>query len=220
MTTVECQEHESLKAFTATVFRRILKRPALPVIVFLVSALAAGAAFAQAAPPPASIDGTISAMTMSSITLTAADGSSKSVSLPKGVLVLERTSATLSDIQKGDAMGVTAHRAEGGVLTATEINIFSAELWKVVRKGQFPMQQPGQIMTNAVVSAYAAKGDTHALTMKYGNETYPIVVTDSTEIYRLTAVKRSLVKEGMHVLVRGVAKADGSIAAGSVSFDG
>lgn len=198
---------------------KAFKRPALPVLVFLVSALAAGAAFAQAA-PPSSIDGTVSAMTMTSITLTAADGSSKSVSLPKGTLVLERTSATLSDIKKGDAMGVTAHRAEGGVLTATEINIFSAELWKVVRKGQFPMQQAGQIMTNALVTSYAAKANGHTLDMKYKDLSTTIAVPDSTIIHRLLTKALADVKQGMHILVRGTANPDGSFKAASVSFEG
>jgi hypothetical protein len=159
-------------------------------------------------------------MTMTSMTLTAADGSSKSVSLPKGILVLERTSATLSDIRAGDAMGVTAHRAEGGVLTASEINIFSAELWKVVRKGQFPMQQPGQIMTNALVTSYAAKASGHTLDMKYNDFTTTIAVPDDTIIHRLVTKNLSDVKEGMHILVRGSPNPDGSFKAATVSFEG
>jgi len=198
---------------------KAFKRPALPVLAFFVCALAAGAAFAQAV-PPASMDGTVAAVTTTGLTLTAADGSSKSVSLPKGLLVLERTSAALSDIKKGDAMGVTAHRAEGGVLTATEINIFSAELWKVVRKGQFPMQQPGQIMTNALVTSYAAKANGHTLDMKYNDFTTSIAVPDGAVIHRLVTKRLSDVKQGMHILVRGSANPDGTFKAATVSFEG
>ncbi|HVO40198.1 MAG TPA: hypothetical protein VMV03_14305 [Spirochaetia bacterium] len=194
-------------------------RPALPVFLIVLGAVAAGMAFAQAA-PPASIDGTVSAMTMSSLTLTAADGTTKKVSLPKGILVLERTSATLSDIKKGDAMGVTAHRAEGGELTATEINIFSAELWKVVKKGQWPMQQPGQIMTNALVTSYAARANGHTLDMKYKDVSTTIAVPDDTVIHRLLTKALADVKQGMHILVRGSANPDGSFKAASVSFEG
>jgi len=201
---------------------KALFRPATPVLVILMALLLTGAAvagFAQAAMTVA-VDGTVASISAGQITLTAADGSTKSAMLSAGTMILERSKATLTDIKEGDAMGVTAHRAEDGNMTATAINIFPAELWKVVRKGQFPMQQPGQIMTNALVSAYAAKGDSHALTMKYGDETYPIVVPDSTEMYRLSSVEKSLVKEGMHVLVRGSANSDGSITAAVVSFDG
>ncbi len=197
-------------------------RPALPVFFLLVVSLLAGASvagFAQAA-MTTSIDGTVTAVTSTTLTLTAADGSAKTATLPKGVLVLERTSATLADIATGDAMGVTAHRAEGGMLTATEINIFSAELWKVVRKGQFPMQQPGQIMTNALVTAYAPKTNGHTLSMKYGSLDTTIDVPDDAVIHRLVTVDLSSVKQGMHVLVRGSQNADGSITAAAVSYDG
>jgi len=196
-------------------------RPAMPVLAISVALLLAGAAaagFAQAA-VPVSIDGTVTSISATQITLTAADGSTKSAAVSPGTLALERRSATLSDIREGDAMGVTTHRAEDGAMTATAINIFSAELYKVVKKGQFPMQQPGQIMTNAVVTAFLAKGDTHALTMSYNGEKFPIVVPGSAEVHRLVTVSLAMVKAGMHVLVRGSPNADGSIKAAVVSFD-
>ena len=204
------------------VFMKTHIRPARPVVFLIVTLLMAGAAaagFAQAA-LAVSVDGTIASVSGGRITLTAADGSTKNATLSAATMILERHKATLSDIQKGDAMGVTTHRAADGNMTATAINIFPAVLYKVVKKGQFPMQQPGQIMTNALVDAYVAKGDTHALTMKYGSETFPIVVPDSAEIFRLVPVDKSMVKAGMHVLVRGSANADGSIKAAFVSYDG
>jgi Domain of unknown function (DUF5666) len=196
-------------------------RPAVPVLIVSMALLLAGGAvagFAQAA-KPVFIDGTVTSMTATQITLTAPDGSTKNVTLPPGTLALERQNATLSDIKRGDAMGVTAHRAEDGTMTATIINIFPAQLYKVVQKGQFPMQQPGQIMTNAVVSAFVAKGSTHALTMKYGSESFPIVVPEGAEVHRLVPVSLSLVKTGMHILVRGSPNADGSLTAATVMFD-
>ena len=197
-------------------------RPVAPVILIAgVIFLAGGAVvgFAQAA-MAAAIDGTVASISAGQITLTASDGSTKSAVLSSTTIILERTKVSLDDIKKGDAMGVTAHRAEDGNMTATIINIFPAELWKVVKKGQFPMQQPGQIMTNAVVNAYAMGGNGRQLTMSYGNETYPIVAPEGTEVYRLSAVDESTVKTGMHVLIRGSANSDGSIKAGVVSFDG
>ncbi len=195
-------------------------RPALPALVILSVVFLAGAGalgFAQAM--TTSVDGTVASLTSTMLTLTAPDGSTKTVALGPNTLVLERQAATLSDITQGDAMGVTTHRAEDGSMVATAINIFSPELYKVVRKGQFPMQQPGQIMTNAVVSAYMASGDGHSLTMSYNGETYPITVPDSTEIHRLLTVSMDTVKEGMHVLVRGSQGSDGTVKAAVVSFD-
>ena len=193
--------------------------PAFPVFLIAFLAVAATMGFAQAA-MTTSVDGTVASLSATALSLTAADGSTKSISLAPSTLILERRSATLSDVKKGDAMGVTTHRAEDGSMIATAINIFSAELYKVVRKGQFPMQQPGQIMTNAVVSAYMASDNGHSLTMSYNGQSFPIAVPDTTEIHRLVTVEKSSVKAGMHVLVRGSANADGSIKAAVVSFDG
>jgi len=195
-------------------------RPASQAMVILFAVFLAGAgavAFSQAM--TTSIDGTVASLSASQITLTAADGSTKVATLGPGTLILEWRTAALSDIAEGDAMGVTTHRAEDGSMVATAINIFSPELYKVVRKGQFPMQQPGQIMTNAVVSAYMAGGDGHSLTMSYNGETYPITVPDSAEIHGLVTVQRGSVKEGTHVLVRGSKNPDGTLKAAVVSFD-
>ncbi len=194
--------------------------PALPALVIAGAIFLAGAAalgFAQAM--TSSVDGTVASMTSTMLTLTAPDGSTKTVALGPKTLVLERTPATLSEITKGDAMGVTTHRAEDGSMVATAVNIFSPELYRVVRKGQFPMQQPGQIMTNAVVSAYMENGDGHSLTMSYNGETYPITVPGSAEIHRLVTVSMDTVKQGMHVLVRGSQGTDGTFKAAVVSFD-
>ncbi len=200
--------------------RTVRVRPALPALVILSALFLAGAGavgFAQAM--SSSVDGTVVSMTSTMLTLTAPDGSTKTVALGPKTLVLERETATLSDVTEGDAMGVTTHRAEDGSMVATAINIFSPELYKVVRKGQFPMQQPGQIMTNAVVSAYMASADGHSLTMSYNGETYPITVPDSAEIHRLVTVSLDAVKAGTHVLVRGSEGSDGTFKAAVVSFD-
>ena len=200
---------------------KAIKRPAGPAFLAMILVLftaVAGAGFAQAVMTD-SVDGTVTAVTPTTLTLTAADGSSKMAMLLPNTLVLERKAATLADIKKGDAMGVTAHRAEGGVLTATAINIFSTELWKVVRKGQFPMQQPGQIMTNALVTSYDAKANGHTLSMTFGTLTTTIDVPDGADIHRLVTVKLSTVKKGMHILVRGGASANGTIKAATVSYD-
>jgi hypothetical protein len=196
-------------------------RPAVPALVILIAVFLAGAGsagFAQAI--TSSIDGTVASLSASQITLTAADGSTKVATLSPGTLVLERRTATLGDIMEGDALGVAAHRAADGTMTADGINIFSPELYKVVRKGQFPMQQPGEIMTNAEVASYAAKTEGHSLSMKYNGETYMIAVPDGADIHRLVTVQMSALKEGMHVLVRGSQGSDGSFKAAVVSFDG
>ena len=165
------------------------------------------------------VQGVIVSVDSSSITLALADGKKQSVALSKDTLVLKRESAALADITTGEALGVAAKKGEDGSLTATSINIFSPELWKVVRKGQFPMQS-GEVMTNAVVdNLTAAMVMGRTLFMKYEGLSAVISVPPEADIHRLLTVAESDLKPGLTVSVRGTAGAKGALAASTVSFD-
>jgi hypothetical protein len=191
-------------------------------LVMAISALlvvgAAVGGFAQAMTTVTSLDGTITAVKGSTITLSTADKMEKTVTLGPSTLVLMRQTATLAEIKSGDAMGVASRRASDGSLTAISINIFSPELYKVVRKGEFPMQT-GDTMTNAVVTNYAKSVSGRTLTMTYAEGTSTITVPDSTQIHRLVTVMKPDLAVGLHINVRGTIKPDGSVQAQSVSYD-
>jgi hypothetical protein len=184
-------------------------------IVFLLAASAA--VFAQAA-IPAPVSGTIVSVNGSSLILALADQTRKTVALQGSTLVLERDTAELSQIRAGDPLAVTSHRS-GPDLVASNINIFSKEVWDVVRKGQWKMAT-GDMMTNAMVSEFAQGVSGHTLTMKYADGTSTITVPDGIPIHRLVTVKPSALMVGMQVMVRGNAGSDGTLTAGSISFDG
>jgi hypothetical protein len=184
-------------------------------IMFLAAALGG---FAQAMTTVTSLDGTISAVKGETVTLTTADKLVKTVSLGPNTLVLRRQVAILADIKSGDALGVASRRASDGTMTAISINIFSPELYKVVRKGEFPMST-GDTMTNALVTKYAKAVQGRVLTMTYAEGTSTITVPESTQIHRLVTVKAPELAVGLHITVRGTLKPDGSVAAQSVSFD-
>ncbi len=193
----------------------------LTALVFAAVAAFGAQGFAQAASSGStvapSVDGTISAVSGSMVTLTLADGTSKSVKLQGTTMVLARQVATLDGIMAGDAVGIAARR-DSNALVATNINIFAPQMWDIVRKGQFPMAD-GQTMTNAVV-AQAVKGvQGRTLTMKLTEGVSTISVPDEVPIHRLVALTTASLTVGLHVLIRGSANADGSFTAASVSFD-
>jgi Domain of unknown function (DUF5666) len=196
-----------------------LRRSRLVVVgaalLFLATALGG---FAQAMTTVTSVDGTISAVKGDTITLTTADKMQKTISLGPNTLVLMRQVATLDEIKSGDAMGVASRRASDGSLTAISINIFSPELYKVVRKGEFPMQT-GDTMTNALVTKYAKSVQGRMLTMTYAEGTSTITVPESAQIHRLVTVKKPDLAVGLHINVRGTVKPDGTVQAQSVSYD-
>jgi len=192
-------------------------RGARALVVVVLLAVAAAGGFAQAA-GPAPLSGTIASVNGSVLTLTLADKSVKDVVLQEKTLILERDVAAVGDIRAGDAMGVAARRS-GAELIATSINIFSPEMWDVVRKGQWQMTS-GETMTNAMVSDYAQGMSGHTLTMKYENGTATITVPDGIPVHRLLSVKPAALAVGLQIVVRGTAGADGALKAASISFEG
>jgi hypothetical protein len=185
-------------------------------IVFLLGMIAT-TGFAQAA-PPAPLSGTIVSIKGTNITLALADKTQKTVVLEASTLVFERDTAELSQITTGEALAVTSRRS-GMDLIATNINIFSKEMWNVVRKGQWVMTS-GDMMTNAMVSEYVAGMNGHTLTMKYADGTSTITVPDGIPIHRLVSAKPAALASGMQIVVRGTAEADGTLKAAFISFDG
>ena len=164
------------------------------------------------------VEGTIASISGNTITLTLANGIPKNVALEPATLILRRQTATLDDIKPGDALGVASRRGSDGSLVAVGINVFSRELYSVVRKGQFPMTT-GDTMTNALVTAYARSVQGRVLTMTYAEGTSTIGVPDGTSIHRTFTVKATDLSVGLHVQVRGTVSPDGSLKASMVSFD-
>jgi hypothetical protein len=193
------------------------RRGALALVMTVVLAGAAAVGFSQAA-GPAPISGTIASVKGNVLTLTLADKSVKEVVLQEKTLILEREAAGVGDIRAGDAMGVAARRS-GTELIATSINIFSPQMWDVVRKGQWLMTS-GETMTNAMVSDYAQGMSGHTLTMKYENGTAMITVPDGVPVHRLVTVKPEALTVGLQIAVRGTIGADGTLKAASINFEG
>jgi len=200
-----------------------LFRPGKLAVLLLAAAVLTGAAVvvsAQAAGQPKNetIEGTLAAVDRDTLAVTLPDGSVKPVRLLPDSLVLGREPATLDTMKPNDAVGVASRRGSDGSLTAVYINIFSPELWKVVRKGTFPMES-GDLMSNAVVTEYVAGVQGRVLTLKYEGETTAINVPENTRINRLITEKVNDLTKGTHVIVRATVDQEGYIVASSVVYE-
>ncbi len=173
--------------------------------------------FAQSA-SPTSVSGTITTVSAGVLTFTGSDGAAVTVTYSPDTLVLTRVAVDLSSILPGEAVGVAAKRETDGSLTATSINIFAPELWKRVRRGQFPMQS-GEVMTNAEVVSYVEATGGHTLSVRLGTASSVISVPDGAQIHRILAEKASDLKTGMKIVVRGTVESDGSVKAGSINIE-
>lgn len=196
-------------------------RPAHLAFFFIAALYLGGAALgahAQAMSTTTMVDGTITAISGNTVTLTLATTMQKTVTIQGGTLILSRQAVTLDQIKPGDAMGVASRRASDGSMVAVSINIFAPEMWDGVRKGQFAMTT-GDTMTNAVVAQYAKGVQGRLLTMQLADGTTSITVPDGIQIRRLLAVKMAALTVGLHITVRGTVSPDGSLNAATVSFD-
>ncbi|MGO8692809.1 MAG: hypothetical protein ACLQMF_03960 [Rectinemataceae bacterium] len=167
--------------------------------------------------PPNSYTGTLKASLMGSLKLVGPNGETLIVTLPPDVLVLRSFDASVKDIRPGDEIGVDAKRLDDGSLSSVAINIFSAELWKRVRKGQFPMES-GDVMTNATVDKTVTKLEGGFVTLEQGGQTMQIQLTKDVKVHRLVDASTADLVPGMKLMIRGSPQSDGSIEAAIVSY--
>lgn len=95
--------------------------------------------------PPAT--GVIQSFDGKTVTLKATDGRIVTAALAPGTRIMTSVPKTLADIKPGDFIASGGVRGADGKIHASEIRIFPAP----AGEGQFPMAQPGQVMTNATV---------------------------------------------------------------------
>jgi hypothetical protein len=173
--------------------------------------LAAPAAGAQA-------EGTIAAVESGAVTVTTRAGAQVRVILTPETTIIQRRQVTLETIRPNDFVGVTAKREADGSLTAVSINIFPPEFKSRVRQAQFVMES-GNIMTNATVFQNVRRIEGRTLYLKLGDGTAIIAVPKDAVVLRLTLAKPGDLRAGMVITVRGTAGTDGSMTAGTITFD-
>ena len=163
------------------------------------------------------LEGTIVSIEGPILVIAGSGGESSRVDIQSDTVVLKREAASLDSIKPGEALGVAAIKGDDGSLTATAINVFSPEVWKVVRKGQWPMAS-GQIMTNAEVEKVGDRVEGRTLYLKYEMLDAAIAVPMSADIKRLVTLDRSELQVGMKVSLRLAPTDDGSLRAAMITL--
>jgi hypothetical protein len=188
----------------------------LALSVVMTGAMLAGTVPVGAA-PPAPITGTIVSATADAIVLNTSQGH-KTFKTSPTTTVITRSVAKLSDITKGEWVGVDAKKGANGALTAVSINIFPPNYKG--RTGQW-MMDSGDTMTNAEVSTVQSVSQVsgHVITLTYQGGVAKIGVPSSAMIHRNAIIPLSALKSGMHVMVRGRSGTDGTWTASSIVVD-
>ncbi len=189
--------------------------------VLAVSVVMAGAMLAATAPvgaaPAAPITGTIVSATPDTIVLNTAQGN-KTIKTTAKTTVIEQSPAKLSDIKKGEWLGVDAKKSATGTLTAVSIHIFPAQSTGKFRTGQWTMTS-GDTMTNAQVTQAVSQVSGNTISLAYEGGMAKILVPSSAKIYRLVRSSVTALKPQMHAMVRGQPNADGTVTAAAITVE-
>jgi len=186
----------------------------------LLAAMAA--AWAQNAPPPVRIRGTIEKVDGNVLTIKSRDGNAVTVTTPDNVRVMSFIKASLSDIKPNSYIGVTADPQPDGSQKAIAIHIFT-EAQRGTGEGHRPWDlRPGTTMTNAAVETTVAGVDGQVITVKYkaGDKTdeKKVIVPPDTPIVAYAPGDKSELKPGAPVIIFGATKQpDGTLQTPAVN---
>ena len=194
------------------------RRGAVFAIILAGAGILSSVVLGSAQPANVVREGTINGVGGDGITVALTGAGVTPVKISPTTFVIGRQRASLESIKPDDFLAVTAKREDNGTLTAILINILPPEYRGRAREGQFPMDS-GNVMTNATVMEYAARVENRMLYLKYKDGAAAIAVPPTTEVHRLTVIRLSDLRAGMHVIARGVANPDGSITASSITVE-
>lgn len=176
------------------------------------TALALSPASAQTTTPP--VRGTIESVDGSIVTVKTDKGDEK-VTLAPNVAVYTIGKAQLSDIKKGDFVGVGATPQPDGSQKAIRVTIFS-EAQRGTGEGFRPWDRPNTTMTNATVDNKVESVDGQVLTVKYKDGEKKIIVGPDATILSYQTGSKADLKPGANVNIPATQK-DGHLEAARVN---
>lgn len=191
-------------------------RPTAFVAAALTSTMlmGAGAAFADEAHR---VRGTIDKLDGSTLTVITREGPTETITLNDGYKVNTIQKAELSDIEKGDYVGIASLPMENGADGALEVLIFPAGM-EGTGEGSYPWDlQPESTMTNATVAdkVQAVEGSKVSLTYNDG-KTKDITIPADAPIVTFVPGTVADLTEGAPVFVPAMADPAGMITTGTV----
>ncbi|OYX29878.1 MAG: hypothetical protein B7Y99_12535 [Caulobacterales bacterium 32-69-10] len=182
---------------------------------FAVAIVLAGAAVAQAPPPPANVrvDGVVTAVETSGLKVRGADGKELTVGFTPDFVVVETRPVDFDAIKPG-AFVATANVTEAdGVGRSIELRMF--EPGSRAGEGNRPMTQagaaPGQMMTNATVSSVSRSATGRELTVTFPGGERKIVVPEGMPIIASFPTDPSVIKPGVKVFAIAAVGPDGTL---------
>lgn len=166
--------------------------PVLPTPIPPATATTAAAPAANgAAPAGTRVGGTVQSFTGGTVTL--ADGTSFTVS--DTTRVTHSVAVTLTDLQVGDVVAITATKQADGTLLATIVNVFPLSLKANIPQLQRPIPNTSNLMTNGTINQVANGG----FSVTYPNGTAQITLAPGATVSKSTDGTQADIKVGSKV---------------------
>jgi hypothetical protein len=175
-------------------------------------------AWAQQAPPPVRIRGTIESVDGAMLMIKSREGTDMKVRVTDNVAVFGVAKTELSEIKQGSYIGVTAMPEPDGTQKAVAVHIFP-ENQRGAAEGFRPWdQRAGSTMTNATVAETVKGTDGQKILVKYKDGEKNVVVPPGTPIVTFVVGDKSELKPGAKIIIfAAVKKDDGMLEAARVN---
>lgn len=172
-------------------------------MLIALAALSLGsAALAQPAPPaaPQRAEGTIAAMTDTSLTLTQADGAAQTIALLPGRTVNVVAPIAVDQIQPGSYVATANKTQPDGSGVSTELRVYPPGTPRF--NVNAAMDATGEtMMTNGTVATAVASEGGRVLTVDYGSGSRKITVPPQVQVVSNTPGGPELLRVGLKVSV-------------------
>ncbi|OAF05032.1 hypothetical protein AYJ54_21460 [Bradyrhizobium centrolobii] len=197
-----------------TIQRVTFARPLLAVAMVAFSTFYA---FAQKAPVPTRVRGTIESLDGDTLSVKSRSGEDVKLHVPSDLMVSGITKISLSDIKVGSFVGTTTVPGPDGGQNAVEVHVFPENM-RGTGEGSRPWDlKPNSSMTNATVAESVVGNDGHTLLVKYKDGEKKVFVSVDTPVVTYVPGGKSDLKAGAKIIAFVKPLPDGSLEASRVS---
>ncbi|TFV36858.1 hypothetical protein E4K66_22920 [Bradyrhizobium frederickii] len=197
-----------------TIQRATFTRPLIAVAMMAISTYCA---FAQRAPVPTRVRGTIEAVNGDTMQVKSRSGEDVKLRIAPDLKVSGITKISLADIKVGSFVGATTVPGPDGGQNAVEVHVFP-ESMRGTGEGSRPYDlKPNSSMTNATVAESVVGNDGHTLLVKYKDGEKKVFVADDTPVVTFVPSDKSELKPGAKVIAFIKQLPDGSFETNRVS---
>jgi len=177
------------------------RRNTMKNTLLLALALFGASAFAQPAPAPVRLRGTLEKIDPATMVIKERNGETMTLAIADTFTVSEVLPVDPSAIQSGAFVGTAAVTGADGTLSALEVLVFP-EAARGTGEGHSPWDlQPGSTMTNATVTNVAAGAKGRTMTLRYKDGEKTILVPEGIPVVTIKPADRSILVPGAKVFV-------------------